>query len=132
MRTSSSSAADLQYMLLALRLARRGYGSTSPNPMVGAVLVKAGKVLAQGWHRRAGEPHAEIEAIRQAEVRGHRVRGATLYVTLEPCGTYGRTPPCTEAIIKAGISRVIVGATDPNPRHSGRAFALLERAGIKV
>jgi len=119
-------------MRLALRLARRGYGTTSPNPMVGAVLVRGGKVIGQGWHHRAGEPHAEIEALRDARDRRHALKGATLYVTLEPCCTQGRTPPCTEAIKAAGIGRVVVGATDPNPKHSGRAFGILRRAGIVV
>ena len=121
-----------QIMRLALRLARRGYGLTSPNPMVGAVLVKSGKIIGRGWHHRAGQPHAEVEAIRDATRRGHRTKGATLYVTLEPCSTQGRTPPCTEAISAAGIRRVVVGATDPNPRHRGKAFAILKQAGIKV
>lgn len=116
----------------ALRLAKRGYGQTSPNPMVGAVLVKNGKIIGRGWHHRAGEPHAEIEALRHAERRGNRVRGATLFVTLEPCSTHGRTPPCTSAIIDAGIKTVVVGATDPNPEHRGHGFAILERAGIEV
>src|SRR2546423_14936432 len=104
-------------MRMALRLAQRGYGQTSPNPMVGAVLVKAGKIIGRGWHRRAGEPHAEIEALRDAQKRGHSPRGATLFVTLEPCCTHGRTPPCTEAIKDSGIARVVIGATDPNPSH---------------
>jgi diaminohydroxyphosphoribosylaminopyrimidine deaminase / 5-amino-6-(5-phosphoribosylamino)uracil reductase len=119
-------------MRLALRLARRGCGVTSPNPMVSAVLVKDGKIIGRGWHRRAGLPHAEIEALRDAERRGHNPKGATLYVTLEPCCTHGRTPPCTDTIIAAGIKRVVVGATDPNPKHAGRAFKILRRAGITV
>jgi diaminohydroxyphosphoribosylaminopyrimidine deaminase/5-amino-6-(5-phosphoribosylamino)uracil reductase len=119
-------------MRLALRLARRGYATTSPNPMVGAVLVKGGKVIGQGWHRRAGEPHAEVEAIRDAQRRGHSPRGSTLYVTLEPCSTHGRTPPCTDAIKVAGIRRVVIGATDPNPKHAGRGFRILRRSGIAV
>ncbi|MCU0782918.1 MAG: bifunctional diaminohydroxyphosphoribosylaminopyrimidine deaminase/5-amino-6-(5-phosphoribosylamino)uracil reductase RibD [Verrucomicrobia bacterium] len=123
---------DIYFMRLALRLARRGYGMTSPNPMVGAVLVKGGKAIGRGWHRRAGGPHAEIEALRDAHERNYNPRGATLYVTLEPCCTHGRTPPCTEAIIAAGIKRVVVGATDPNPGHSGKGFTVLKRAGIKV
>ena len=123
---------DLKLMRLALSLAHRGYGTTSPNPMVGAVLVKGGKIIGRGWHRRVGEPHAEIEALRDAQKRGHSPRGATLYVTLEPCSTHGRTPPCTEAIIAAGIKRVVIGATDPNPKHSGRAFKILQRAGVEV
>jgi diaminohydroxyphosphoribosylaminopyrimidine deaminase/5-amino-6-(5-phosphoribosylamino)uracil reductase len=123
---------EIRFMRLSLRLARRGYGTTSPNPMVGAVLVKGGKIIGRGWHRRAGLPHAEIEALRDAQKRGHNPQGATLYVTLEPCCTHGRTPPCTDAIIAAGIKKVIIGATDPNPKHSGRAFKILRRAGIEV
>jgi diaminohydroxyphosphoribosylaminopyrimidine deaminase/5-amino-6-(5-phosphoribosylamino)uracil reductase len=123
---------DIQLMRRALRLAQRAYGQTSPNPLVGAVLVKRGQVIGEGWHQRAGQPHAEIEALHNAERKGHRVAGATLYVTLEPCCTHGRTPPCTDAIQAAGIKRVVVGATDPNPAHTGRAFDLLERAGIEV
>ncbi len=120
------------FMRLALRLARRGYGLTSPNPMVGAVLVKGGKIIGRGWHRQAGGPHAEVEALRDAQKRGHNPKGAMLYVTLEPCCTHGRTPPCTEAIIAAGIKRVIVGATDPNPKHAGKGLRILRKAGIKV
>jgi diaminohydroxyphosphoribosylaminopyrimidine deaminase/5-amino-6-(5-phosphoribosylamino)uracil reductase len=105
---------------------------TSPNPMVGAVLVKGGKTIGRGWHRRAGLPHAEIEALRDAQKHGHSTRGATLFVTLEPCSTHGRTPPCTDAIIAAGIKRVVVGAIDPNPKHSGKAFKILRRARIEV
>lgn len=100
--------------------------------MVGAVLVKKGKIIGRGWHRRAGLPHAEIEALCDAEKRGYEPRGATLYVTLEPCCTQGRTPPCTDAIKAAGIRRVVVGATDPNPKHTGRGFSILRRAGISV
>jgi diaminohydroxyphosphoribosylaminopyrimidine deaminase/5-amino-6-(5-phosphoribosylamino)uracil reductase len=123
---------DLREIRLAFRLARRGYGATSPNPMVGAVLVKAGKIIGRGWHRRAGLPHAEIEALQDAQKRGHNPRGAALYVTLEPCCTHGRTPPCTDAIIAAGIKRVVAGTTDPNPRHAGKGFEILKRTGIEV
>ncbi len=123
---------DRDYMRLALRLARRGLGATSPNPMVGAVLVKGGKILGRGWHRRAGQPHAEIEAMQDAARRGHNPRGSTIYVTLEPCCTHGRTPPCTEALIRAGIKRAVIGATDPNPDHCGKGFAILKQAGIEV
>jgi diaminohydroxyphosphoribosylaminopyrimidine deaminase / 5-amino-6-(5-phosphoribosylamino)uracil reductase len=122
----------IDFMHEALRLARRGLGATSPNPMVGAVLVKREKIIGRGWHRRAGEPHAEIEALNDARKRGNDVRGSTLYVTLEPCSTYGKTPPCTEAIKAAGIREVVAGATDPNPAHAGRAYKILRRAGIKV
>ncbi len=120
------------FMRLALRLARRGFGTTSPNPMVGAVLVKRGRIVGRGWHRRAGGPHAEVVALRDAAAQGNNPAGSTLYVTLEPCLTHGRTPPCTEAIKAAGISKVVVAATDPNPAHSGRAFKILRRAGIEV
>jgi len=123
---------DADFMRLALRLAKRGYSKTSPNPMVGAVLVKGGKIIGRGWHRRAGLPHAEIEALHDAQKHGHNPKGATLYVTLEPCCTHGRTPPCTDAIIAAGIKRLVVGTTDPNPKHSGQAFKILQRAGIQV
>jgi len=123
---------DLRAMAAALKLARKGYGMTSPNPMVGAVLVKGGKIIGQGWHKRAGEPHAEIEAIRDAQRRGHKTAGSTLYVTLEPCSTHGRTPPCTDAIVDAGIRKVIVAGTDPNPAHAGNAYRILKRVGIKV
>jgi diaminohydroxyphosphoribosylaminopyrimidine deaminase / 5-amino-6-(5-phosphoribosylamino)uracil reductase len=123
---------DATYMRLALGLARRGYGCTSPNPMVGAVLVKRGEIIGRGWHRRAGLPHAEVEAIQDAIRCGHSTRGAALYVTLEPCSTHGRTPPCTQAIVEAGVRRVVVGSTDPNPKHSGKAFAILRRAGIEI
>jgi len=123
---------DADYIRLALRLAQRGYGTTSPNPMVGAVLVKHGEIMGSGWHHRAGAPHAEIEAIRAAQARNQRTTGATLYVTLEPCCTQGRTPPCTDAIIAAGIKRVVASATDPNPRHAGKGFEILRDAGIEV
>jgi diaminohydroxyphosphoribosylaminopyrimidine deaminase/5-amino-6-(5-phosphoribosylamino)uracil reductase len=128
----SFKPADSRFMRAALRLARRAYGETSPNPMVGAVLVKKNDIIGQGWHHRAGEPHAEIEALRDAEGHGNNPRGSTLYVTLEPCCSQGRTPPCTEAIIAAGIRRVVAACTDPNPAHSGRGFNLLKQAGIQV
>ena len=113
-------------MRQALQLARRGIGQTSPNPAVGAVLVRAGKVIGHGWHKHAGGSHAEIFAL-----AGKQTRGATLYVTLEPCCTHGRTPPCTDAIIAAGIRRVVVATRDPNPQHNGRGLAVLRRAGIR-
>lgn len=125
-------AEDLHWMRRALALARRGMAHTCPNPMVGAVVVRDGQRLAQGWHHRAGLPHAEIEAIRDARAEGHDLRGATLYVTLEPCSTHGRTPPCTAAILAAHIGRVVVAATDPNPAHAGRGLDLLRHAGIDV
>ena len=124
-----SAKADGVFMQEALRLARRGEGLTRPNPPVGAVVVKNGRIIGRGWHRQAGGPHAEIYALRQA---GVAARGATLYVTLEPCSTSGRTPPCTGAIRAAGIHRVVFALKDPNPRHAGRASGLLRRAGIAV
>lgn len=131
MKTTRATT-EIRWMRAALRLAQRAYGDTSPNPLVGAVLVKRGKVIGQGWHRAAGQPHAEIEALRDCEKRGHSPRGATLYVTLEPCCTHGRTPPCTEEIIASGVKQVVVAATDPNPEHAGRGFKILEKAGVKV
>jgi diaminohydroxyphosphoribosylaminopyrimidine deaminase/5-amino-6-(5-phosphoribosylamino)uracil reductase len=119
-------------MRRALKLAQRGYGATSPNPMVGAVLVKGGKVIGEGWHHRAGLPHAEIEALRDAERKGHNPKGGTFYVTLEPCSTHGRTPPCTDALIKNRIKRVVTGAIDPNPAHAANGFRILQRAKIAV
>jgi len=102
-------------MRLALRLAARGVGHTSPNPLVGAVVVSRGQVVGRGYHRRAGTPHAEVHALEDA---GSRASGSTLYVTLEPCNHQGRTPPCTEAILLSGVDRVVVGCRDPNPRVS--------------
>ena len=126
------SELDLKFMRVALQLAQRGYGVTSPNPMVGAVLSRQGRIIGRGWHHRAGEPHAEIEALRDAAQRGHAVRGATLYVTLEPCCTHGRTPPCTQTIIAAGIDCVVIGAQDPNPLHAGKGFDILRRTGMRL
>ena len=123
---------DEQFMVQALRLANRAYGQTSPNPMVGAVLVQDGEVIGRGWHHRAGAPHAEIEALADAARRHRSVSGATVYITLEPCCTHGRTPPCTDALIRAGVTRVVVAAVDPNPRHAGRGLVLLREAGITV
>jgi diaminohydroxyphosphoribosylaminopyrimidine deaminase / 5-amino-6-(5-phosphoribosylamino)uracil reductase len=130
--SSKAATEDPRWMKRALALARRAYGLTSPNPMVGAVLVKKGRIIGEGYHHQAGLPHAEIEAIRDAVQRGHSPSEATLYVTLEPCSTYGRTPPCTEAIVAAGIGRVVVAATDPNPAHAGKGFDWLTAKGIPV
>jgi diaminohydroxyphosphoribosylaminopyrimidine deaminase/5-amino-6-(5-phosphoribosylamino)uracil reductase len=128
-RPEHTGEADARWMRLALRLARRGEGATRPNPPVGAVVVKAGRAVGRGYHRKAGGPHAEIWALREA---GARARGATLYVTLEPCSTWGRTPPCTDAILAAGIVRVVVATGDPNPSHKGRGLRLLRAAGLAV
>lgn len=124
-------ALDEKFLRRAIIEAKKGLGFTSPNPAVGAVIVKAGRVLAVGHHRAAGKPHAEIEAIRALESPA-RARGATLYVTLEPCSTHGRTPPCTQAIIDHGFARVVFGTSDPNPAHSGRARKILRSAGVEV
>lgn len=123
------NAADSQWMALALRLAERGLYTTSPNPRVGCVLVKDGKVVGEGWHERAGEPHAEVHALR---VAGKLAQGATAYVTLEPCSHHGRTPPCADALIAAGVKRVVAAMQDPNPLVAGRGIAKLRAAGIEV
>ena len=120
---------DIEYMRRAMELAERGVGFTNPNPMVGAVIVKGGKVIGEGWHERCGEWHAERNAFRNCTVPAE---GATMYVTLEPCCHYGKTPPCTEAIIEHGIARVVVGMEDPNPLVAGKGIALLREAGIEV
>ena len=151
------SKQDERFMRRALALARRGVGKTSPNPAVGAVLVlvrrggRNGRVIGEGWHRRAGGAHAEVEALRTAaKGEGRREKGEnahtarsslfalhssaalTLYITLEPCSTWGKTPPCTDAIIAAGVKRVVVAALDPNPKHNGRGLKVLRRAGVRV
>ncbi|MBI4212445.1 MAG: bifunctional diaminohydroxyphosphoribosylaminopyrimidine deaminase/5-amino-6-(5-phosphoribosylamino)uracil reductase RibD [Deltaproteobacteria bacterium] len=117
------------YMQRALELGRKGMGHTSPNPPVGAVVVKGRKIIGEGYHKKAGTPHAEVHALRKA---GKRAAGATLYVTLEPCCHFGRTPPCTDAIIQAGIKRVVVGAIDPNPIVNRKGIKTLCAAGIEV
>lgn len=120
---------DEIFMREALRIARNAEGRTSPNPLVGAVIVREGKIIAEGWHRQAGTPHAEIHALNMA---GELARGATLYVTLEPCSHFGRTPPCAQAVVDAGISRVVAAMKDPNPQVAGRGFELLQAAGVDV
>lgn len=118
-----------KYMKLALKLAAEWRGATSPNPMVGAVVVKDGQIVGKGAHQRAGEPHAEVHALNEA---GERASGSTLYVTLEPCSHYGKTPPCTEKIIACGVKKVVAAMTDPNPLVAGRGLAQLMNAGIEV
>ena len=120
---------DMEYMYLAIKLARQGCGWVNPNPMVGAVIVKDGKVIGQGYHKKYGELHAERNAIADCQTS---TTGATLYVTLEPCCHHGKTPPCTEAIIESGISRVVVGSSDPNPLVAGKGIAILRSHGIEV
>ena len=128
-RRHAISAEDAVHMARALHLAELGQGLTRPNPPVGAVVVKGGRTIGEGWHRKAGGPHAEVYALSQA---GAEAVGATLYVTLEPCSSQGRTPPCTERIGHSGVSRVVIGAIDPNPAHAGRAVGLLQAQGIEV
>ncbi len=129
-RGTVTAVSDARWLQSALQLARRGLGRTSPNPPVGAVIVADdGAVVGQGYHPRAGEPHAEALALRAA---GERARGATLYCTLEPCCHHGRTPPCTEAIIAAGVRRVVYGLTDPDPRCAGGGAEMLRQAGVEV
>lgn len=123
----SFSAADARHMARAIQLARRGLYTTDPNPRVGCVIARDGRVLGEGWHERAGLPHAEINALNAA---GAAARGATVYVTLEPCCHHGRTPPCADALIAAGVGRVVAAMRDPNPRVSGQGLAALTQAGI--
>ncbi|PID34443.1 MAG: riboflavin biosynthesis protein RibD [Thiotrichales bacterium] len=120
---------DHRHMARAIQLARRGQYTTHPNPNVGCVIVSGGEVVAEGWHEKAGQPHAEINALRNA---GNLARNADVYVTLEPCSHYGRTPPCAEALINAGVKRVVVAMEDPNPQVSGKGIELLRQAGIDV
>ncbi|MFW2439575.1 MAG: bifunctional diaminohydroxyphosphoribosylaminopyrimidine deaminase/5-amino-6-(5-phosphoribosylamino)uracil reductase RibD [Arenicellales bacterium] len=129
MSSTIFSAYDHQMMADALRLARKGITTTQPNPRVGCVIVKDGKLIAQGWHKKAGSEHAEIFALQQA---GEQAQGAVAYVTLEPCSHHGRTPPCAEALIESGIDEVIIAMKDPNPLVSGQGIKKLQRAGIKV
>jgi diaminohydroxyphosphoribosylaminopyrimidine deaminase/5-amino-6-(5-phosphoribosylamino)uracil reductase len=144
----ASSKQDERFMRRALILARRGLGKTSPNPAVGAVLARRGRIIGEGWHKRAGGPHAEVFAFRDcgsafpgAMEHGRSRKGApttckaygsTLYVTMEPCSTWGKTPPCTDAIVAAGVKRVVVAALDPNPKHNGRGLKILRGKGIRV
>jgi diaminohydroxyphosphoribosylaminopyrimidine deaminase/5-amino-6-(5-phosphoribosylamino)uracil reductase len=127
-----TTSRDQRFMRRALALAQLGGGLTLPNPRVGAVLARGGKIIGEGHHQRAGTPHAEVHAVADARRRGHRVAGATLYVTLEPCSTSGRTPPCTDLILREKIGRVVFAATDPNPRHEGIAAGILRAAGLDV
>jgi len=124
-------AADEKFMREAIRLAKKGVGKTRPNPAVGCVIVKDGRIIGRGWHRKAGQPHAEIEALRSLK-KTSAAHGATAYVTLEPCCTHGRTPPCTKALIEAGVARVVAGAIDPNPKHRGHGLRILQEGGIKT
>jgi diaminohydroxyphosphoribosylaminopyrimidine deaminase / 5-amino-6-(5-phosphoribosylamino)uracil reductase len=129
MSTLQSAALDQGYMARALELARNGLYSTHPNPRVGCVVVQGTQIVGEGWHARAGEPHAEVYALRQAGAKAH---GATAYVTLEPCSHHGRTPPCADALINAGVARVVLAMQDPNPQVAGSGLARLQAAGISV
>ncbi len=124
------SADDHRFMAQAIRLARRGLYGTDPNPRVGCVLVREGRVVGEGWHQKAGGPHAEIHALDDAGIS--HARGATAYISLEPCSHHGRTPPCSEALIRAGVARVVAAMEDPNPQVAGRGLAQLAEAGIEV
>ncbi|MEE4917100.1 bifunctional diaminohydroxyphosphoribosylaminopyrimidine deaminase/5-amino-6-(5-phosphoribosylamino)uracil reductase RibD [Pseudomonas alliivorans] len=126
---TEQAALDVHYMARALELARKGLYSTHPNPRVGCVIVREGQIVGEGWHALAGEPHAEVHALRQA---GEQARGATAYVTLEPCSHHGRTPPCADALVNAGIARVVASMQDPNPEVAGRGLLRLMTAGIAV
>ncbi len=121
--------ADARHLERALELAERGRGTTAPNPIVGCVIVRDGAIVGEGWHERKGLPHAEVNALREA---GERARGATMYVTLEPCAHHGATPPCADAVVAAGIARVVCAAGDPNPKTDGAGFARLRQAGVQV
>lgn len=124
-----ASAIDELYLERALELARRGVGGTSPNPPVGAIVVSGGRIVGEGYHHRAGGPHAEVHALQAA---GERARGATLYVSLEPCNHFGRTPPCSHAVVSAGIARTVIGCADPNPRTGGGGTAYLNAHNIET
>lgn len=123
------SAEDHRYMARALQLAARGLYTTSPNPRVGCVIVKNGRIIGEGWHQKAGEPHAEVHALMEA---GMAAQGATVYVSLEPCAHHGRTPPCADALIGAGVAKVIAAAQDPNPKVAGEGLARIKAAGIEA
>ena len=126
---SEFSAKDRKFMQRSLQLAEKGIFGAHPNPMVGCVLVKDDEIVGEGWHARAGEAHAEVNAIRDA---GDKAAGATAYVTLEPCSHHGKTPPCCDALIEAGISQVVVAHDDPNPKVDGKGIERLQNAGVTV
>jgi len=120
---------DIKFMKIALKLAEKAKGDTTPNPLVGAVIIKNGEIIGKGYHKKAGTPHAEIHALNAA---GNKAQGATLYITLEPCCHTGKTPPCVNEIIKQKISRVVIAMSDPNPLVNGKGIKILEDSGIQV
>src|ERR1700722_11011575 len=126
---SDLTPTDAAWMARALELAERGRGAVEPNPLVGAVVVRDGRLVGEGWHQRYGEAHAEVHALAAA---GEAARGATLYVTLEPCCHHGKTPPCTEAILRSGIRRIVAAMADPFPQVAGKGVAILRAAGVEV
>ena len=130
--SAGEQTSDQHFMALALEEGAKGIGLTAPNPSVGAVLVRDGEVLGKGFHSRAGQPHAEIEALADCRRRGNDPQGSDIFITLEPCSTSGRTPPCTQAILENGIRRVIWAVDDPNPHHQGGAYEVLSQAGIEI
>jgi len=123
---------DKKYMQMALKLAEHGIGQVEPNPAVGCIIVKASQVIGKGWHNEFGGPHAEINAIEDCKTLGAHPLHATMYVTLEPCCTQGKTGPCTEAIIRSGVSEIVIATIDPSPQVNGKSIELLKEAGIKV
>jgi len=131
-RASNVSNQDNNYMRAALKLAQRGIGSVEPNPAVGCIIVKAGRVIGKGWHKKFGGPHAEINALEECKTLGVSPRGATMYITLEPCCHYAKTPPCTEAIVNAGLAKVVIATIDPSVHANGKGIEELRNAGIEV
>ena len=131
MTMNSLADRDREFMTRALTLAERGLFTATPNPRVGCVIARDGQMIGEGWHERAGEAHAEVRALADARARGHELRGATAYVTLEPCNHHGRTPPCTDALLAAGIARVVAAMRDPNPL-AARGEERLMAAGVAV
>lgn len=132
MNKSDQDKSDQEYMRRAIELAKKGSGHVNPNPLVGAVIVKDGEIIGEGYHECYGQLHAERNAIADAKRRGNSIEGSTIYVTLEPCCHYGKTPPCTEAVIEEKIARVVVGSDDPNPKVAGRGFDILKEHGVQV
>ena len=132
MKSVDKTNLDEKYMMRAMELARQGEGLTRPNPPVGAVLVQDGEIIAEGWHQKAGGDHAEHACLNNFEFQVSSLKSATLYVTLEPCSTHGRTPPCTDLILEKGIGRVVVSVEDLNPKHAGRGLEILREAGVEV